>query len=220
MIPAWSVIMVALAYLCALFAIAHAADTAGRRLVSGRARATIYALALAVYCTSWTFYGSVGFASRAGLDFLGIYVGPVLVIGFGHRFVGRIVSIAKTQNITSIADFVGARYGKSERVAALVCLVAVIGALPYIALQLKAVASSLSVLLTATGGRPITADVPVLTDLAFLVALVLAGFACAFGTRHIDATEHQDGLVLAIAAESLVKLIAFLVLGVFVVYGL
>lgn len=220
MIPAWSVVMVALAYLCALFAIAHAADTSGRRLVNGRARATIYALALAVYCTSWTFYGSVGFASRAGLDFLGIYVGPILVIGFGHRFVGRIVSIAKTQNITSIADFVGARYGKSERVAALVCLVAVIGALPYIALQLKAVANSLSVLLTATGGSPITADVPVLTDLAFLVAMVLAGFACAFGTRHIDATEHQDGLVLAIAAESLVKLIAFLVLGVFVVYGL
>ena len=220
MIPAWSVVLVALAYLCALFAIAHAADTSGRRLVGGRARATIYALALGVYCTSWTFYGSVGFAGRAGLDFLGIYVGPILVIGFGHRFVGRIVEIAKSQNITSIADFVGARYGKSERVAALVCLVAVIGALPYIALQLKAVASSLSVLLAATGGRPAAADAPVLTDLAFLVALVLAGFACAFGTRHIDATEHQDGLVLAIAVESLVKLVAFLVLGVFVVYGL
>ncbi|KPH82469.1 hybrid sensor histidine kinase/response regulator [Bosea vaviloviae] len=220
MIPAWSVVLVALAYLCALFAVAHAADTSGRRLVSGKARATIYALALGVYCTSWTFYGSVGFASRAGLDFLGIYVGPILVIGFGHRFVGRIVSIAKSQNITSIADFVGARYGKSERVAALVCLVAVIGALPYIALQLKAVASSLSVLLTATGGRPASPDAPVLTDLAFLVALVLAGFACAFGTRHIDATEHQDGLVLAIAVESLVKLVAFLVLGIFVVYGL
>ncbi len=130
MIPAWSVVLVALAYLCALFAIAHAADTSGRRLVSGRARATIYALALGVYCTSWTFYGSVGFASRAGLDFLGIYVGPILVIGFGHRFVSRIVGIAKSQNITSVADFVGARYGKSERVAALVCLVAVIGALP------------------------------------------------------------------------------------------
>ena len=139
MIPAWSVILVALAYLCGLFAVAHMADTSGRRLMSGRARTTIYALALGVYCTSWTFYGSVGFASRAGLDFLGIYVGPILVIGFGHRFVARIVEIAKSQNITSIADFVGARYGKSERVAALVCLVAVIGALPYIALQLKAV---------------------------------------------------------------------------------
>ncbi|KQU54120.1 histidine kinase [Bosea sp. Leaf344] len=220
MIPAWTVILGALAYLCGLFAVAHMADTSGRRLMSGRARTTIYALALGVYCTSWTFYGSVGFASRAGLDFLGIYVGPILVIGFGHRFVARIVEIAKSQNITSIADFVGARYGKSERVAALVCLVAVIGALPYIALQLKAVSSSLSVFLAATGSQPTTPDLPVLSDLAFLVALVLAGFACAFGTRHIDATEHQDGLVLAIAVESLIKLVAFLVIGVFVVYGL
>ncbi|TCR61235.1 PAS domain-containing hybrid sensor histidine kinase/response regulator [Bosea sp. BK604] len=220
MIPTWSVILAALGYLCVLFAIAHVADTSGRRLMTGRARTTIYALALGVYCTSWTFYGSVGFADSAGFDFLGIYVGPILVIGLGHRFVARIVEIAKSQNITSVADFVGARYGKSERVAALVCLVAVIGALPYIALQLKAVANSLSVFLTATGGRALTPDVPVLSDLAFLVAMVLAGFACAFGTRHIDATEHQDGLVLAIAAESVVKLIAFLVLGFFVAYGL
>ena len=220
MIPAWSVVLTALAYLCALFAIAHLADTSGRRLMSGRARTTIYALALGVYCTSWTFYGSVGFAHRNGFDFLGIYVGPILVIGLGHRFVARIVTIAKSQNITSIADFVGARYGKSERVAAMVCLVAVIGALPYISLQLKAVANSLSVFLAATGGPAPLADLPVLGDLAFLVALVLAGFACAFGTRHIDATEHQDGLVLAIAVESLIKLIAFLALGLFVVYGL
>ena len=220
MIPAWSVILVALGYLCGLFAVAHIADTAGRKLISGRARTTIYALALGVYCTSWTFYGSVGFANRAGFDFLGIYVGPILVIGLGHRFVARIVSIAKSQNITSIADFVGARYGKSERVAALVCIVAVIGALPYIALQLKAVANSLSVFLTATGGHALMPGVPLLSDLPFLVAIVLAGFACAFGTRHIDATEHQDGLVLAIAVESLIKLVAFLVLGVFVVYGL
>lgn len=220
MIPAWSVVLVALGYLCALFAIAHVADTSGRRLMTGRARTTIYALALGVYCTSWTFYGSVGFASRAGFDFLGIYLGPILVIGLGHRFVARIVETAKSQNITSIADFVGARYGKSERVAALVCTVAVIGALPYIALQLKAVANSLSVFLIATGGQALTPDVPVLSDLAFLVAIVLAGFACAFGTRHIDATEHQDGLVLAIAVESLIKLVAFLALGVFVVYGL
>ena len=128
MIPAWSVVLVALAYLCGLFAVAHMADTYGRKLMTGRARTTIYALALGVYCTSWTFYGSVGFASRAGFDFLGIYVGPILVIGLGHRFVARIVGIAKSQNITSIADFVGARYGKSERVAALVCIVAMIGA--------------------------------------------------------------------------------------------
>jgi len=220
MIPAWSVVLVALAYLCGLFAVAHVADTSGRKLMTGRARTTVYALALGVYCTSWTFYGSVGFANRAGFDFLGIYVGPILVIGLGYRVVARIVEIAKSQNITSIADFVGARYGKSERVAALVCIVAVIGALPYIALQLKAVANSLSVFLAATGSHAPTLGLPLLSDLPLLVALVLAGFACAFGTRHIDATEHQDGLVLAIAVESLIKLVAFLVLGFFVAYGL
>ena len=131
-----------------LFAVAHWGDHSGRRSWRGR-RATIYALALAVYCTSWTFFGSVGLASRSGLDFLTIYIGPVLVIGLGHPLVARVVRIAKAQNITSIADFVAARYGKSERVAALVCLIAVVGTVPYIALQLKAVSASLGVFLAA-----------------------------------------------------------------------
>lgn len=218
MLPGWSVVLTALVYLCLLFAVAHAADGAGRRIMRGPARTTIYALALAVYCTSWTFYGSVGFANRAGLDFLAIYVGPILVIGFGHRLVARIVRLAKAQNITSVADFIGARYGKSERVAAIVTVIAVVAALPYVALQLKAVSSSLTVFLEATGTARLPAQLPVLGDLALLVALVLAAFAVAFGTRHIDATEHQDGLVVAIAVESLVKLVAFLVGGVFVVY--
>jgi Na+/proline symporter/signal transduction histidine kinase len=219
MLPGWAVVLSALFYLCALFAVAHMADVSGRRLMNGPARATIYALALAVYCTSWTFYGSVGFAGRSGFDFLAIYIGPILVIGFGHGFIARIVRIAKAQNITSIADFVGARYGKSERVAALVCLVAVIGALPYIALQLKAVSASLGALLAATGINGAT-QWPFFGDLAFLVALVLAVFAMAFGTRHIDATKHQNGLVLAIAVESLIKLVAFVTVGAFIAYGL
>lgn len=221
MLPGWSVVLSALVYLCALFAVAHVADRSGSRLMNGPARATIYALALAVYCTSWTFYGSVGFAGRAGFDFLAIYLGPILVVGFAHRFVARIVRIAKAQNITSIADFVGARYGKSERVAALVCLVAVIGALPYIALQLKAVSTSLGAVLAASGmASNTTPQWPFFGDLAFVVALVLAAFAMAFGTRQIDATEHQNGLVLAIAVESVVKLLAFLAIGLFVTYSL
>ena len=218
MLPGWSVVLAALAYLFVLFAVAHAADGAGRKIMRGPARTTIYALALAVYCTSWTFYGSVGFANRAGLDFLAIYVGPILVIGLGHRFVARIVRLAKAQNITSVADFVGARYGKSERVAALVTIIAVVAALPYVALQLKAVSSSLSVFIEVSDGTQINDKLPVLGDLALLVALVLAAFAVAFGTRHIDATEHQDGLVVAIALESVVKLVAFLIGGIFVVY--
>jgi Na+/proline symporter/signal transduction histidine kinase len=218
MLPAWSIVLAALLYLCLLFAVAHVADGAGGRLMRGPWRVTIYALALAVYCTSWTFYGSVGFANRSGLDFLAIYVGPILVIGLGHRVIARIVRLAKAQNITSVADFVGARYGKSERVAALVTLICILAALPYVALQLKAVSSSLTVFLQAAGSGPMPAEMNVIGDLALLVALVLAAFAVAFGTRHIDATEHQDGLVVAIALESLVKLVAFLIGGVFVVW--
>ncbi|HEX8664893.1 MAG TPA: NahK/ErcS family hybrid sensor histidine kinase/response regulator [Beijerinckiaceae bacterium] len=218
MIGGWAVVLSALVYLCFLFAVAHWGDHSGSRLVRGRARGTVYALALAVYCTSWTFFGSVGLASRSGLDFLTIYIGPVLVIGLGHPLVERVVRIAKAQNITSIADFVAARYGKSERVAALVCLIAVVGAVPYIALQLKAVSASLNVFLAAAEGGAIGGKVPMFGDLALVVALVLAGFAVAFGTRHTDATEHQDGLMLAVALESVVKLAAFLAVGAYVTF--
>ena len=221
MLAGWSIVLTALVYLCVLFAVAHYGDTAGRRWVSGRARPTIHALALAVFCTSWTFFGSVGLASRSGLDFLAIYIGPGLVIGLCYGLVGRIVRLAKSQNITSIADFVASRYGKSERVAALVSLTAVIGCVPYIALQLKAIASSLTTLLEAVDPGAVAQSSPFFGgDLALIIALILAGFATAFGTRHVDATEHQDGLMLAIAAESVVKLLCFLLVGVAVVYGL
>lgn len=219
MIPSWAVILSALVYLCGLFALAHWGDHGGRRLMR-RWRGTVYALALAVYCTSWTFYGSVGLASRSGLDFLAIYLGPMLVIGLGYPLVARVVRIAKAQNITSVADFVAARYGKSEQVAAFVCVIAIAGSLPYIALQLKAVSASLSVFLATTDGPTVTASALAFGDMALVVALVLAGFAVAFGTRHADATEHQNGLVLAIAVESVVKLVAFLAVGLFVTYGL
>src|SRR5687768_16405754 len=217
MVGGWAVVLSALVYLCFLFAIAHWGDHSGSRLMRGRSRATIYALALAVYCTSWTFFGSVGLASRSGLDFLTIYVGPILMIGFGYALVGRVVRLAKAQNITSVADFVAARYGKSERVAALVSAIAVVGSVPYIALQLKAVSASLGVFLTGTDA-PFGHAMPVFGDLALVVAFVLAGFAVAFGTRHTDATEHQDGLMVAISLESVVKLFAFLAVGIFVTF--
>ena len=106
MMASWAVVLSALVYLCLLFAVAHWGDFAGRRIMQGRLRATIYALALAVYCTSWTFFGSVGLATRSGLDFLTIYIGPILVIGLGHALVSRVVRLAKARNITSVADFV------------------------------------------------------------------------------------------------------------------
>ncbi len=220
MIAGWAVILTALLYLCALFAVAHFGDTRGRRFVVESARPAIYSLTLAVYCTSWTFFGSVGIASLHGLDFLPIYIGPILVIGLGYPLVLRVVRLAKSQNITSVADFAAARYGKSEKVAALVALIAVTGAVPYIALQLKAISNSLTTVLSSLeAGHAIAGAAPT-GAVALGVALVLAGFAMAFGTRHIDATEHHDGLVLAIAAESVVKLLAFLCVGAFVTWGM
>lgn len=219
MIAGWTAILVALVYMVALFSIAHFGDTAGKRMISPKAQSAIYALSLAVYCTSWTFFGSVGLASTQGLDFLPIYIGPLLVIGFGAPFLLRVIRLAKSQNITSVADFVAARYGKSEPVAALVAVIAVIGSVPYIALQLKAISASLLTVLGSLAiGRAVGPQGPN-AAVAFGIAVILAGFAMAFGTRRLDATEHQDGLMLAIATESVVKLVAFLVVGIYVTWG-
>jgi Na+/proline symporter/signal transduction histidine kinase len=210
------VVLSALVYLTALFAIAHVGESRGRKLISGRLRPVIYALTLGVYCTSWTFLGSVGLSSRTGYDFLPIYIGPILVVAVLWHFIGRIVRLAKENNIASIADFAASRYGKSQGVAAMVTLIAVVGVLPYIALQLKAISSSLEVFFSAGGGG----QAPILGDMALLVALILAFFAMVFGTRQVDTTEHQDGLMIAIAVESFIKLAAFLAAGAFVVWGM
>lgn len=218
MLQGWVVVAVALAYIGLLFLVASYGDRA--RLGQGgasRTRLLIYPLSLAIYCTSWTFFGSVGSASRTGYEFLTIYIGPVLMIGLFAPLLLRIVRLAKAQNITSIADFIAARYGKGQAVAATVALIAIVGTIPYIALQLKAVSSSLETILAQLGP---TAELsrPVLGDIALLVALSMATFAVLFGTRHVDATEHQDGLMLAVAAESIVKLFAFLAVGIFVTF--
>ena len=138
-----TVLLTAIGYVSFLFLIAWWGDGAGRRFLSGRSRAFVYALSLAVYCTSWTYYGSVGLASAHGLDFLPIYIGPILVIGFGASFIARIANLARAQNVSTVADFVSARYGKSQPVAAVAALIALIGSAPYVALQLKAVAPTI-----------------------------------------------------------------------------
>src|SRR5271154_4565607 len=215
MLQGWVVVVVALAYIGFLFLVASYGDRRHEVTRGSRARLLIYPLSLAIYCTSWTFCGSVGVASRTGYDFLTIYIGPMLMVGLGYPLIVRMVRLAKAQNITSIADFIAARYGKSQAVAATVALIAIIGMIPYIALQLKAVSSSVSTILAEAAGG--TAQ-PLLGDIALFVALAMATFAVLFGTRHIDATEHQDGLMLAIATESVVKLVAFLTVGVFVTF--
>ncbi|MCA0014103.1 hybrid sensor histidine kinase/response regulator [Mesorhizobium sp. B292B1B] len=211
------IVVIAIAYVTLLFAIASLGDRRSASSGPGRARPFIYALSLAIYCTSWTFFGSVGLSSERGLEFLGIYTGPVLVFVFGFPLLNRLVRLAKTEKITSIADFLGARYGKSFTVAAIATLIATIGAVPYIALQLKAISGSVSLMVEHYTGSPPSFD-PFVSDISLVVAMLLALFAVLFGTRHADATEHQDGLVLAVAVETVVKLAAFLAIGLMVTF--
>jgi Na+/proline symporter/CheY-like chemotaxis protein len=215
MLQGWVVIAIALGYIGLLFVVASYGDRLRAYARGDRSRLLIYPLCLAIYCTSWTFFGSVGLASKSGFDFLTIYIGPILMIGLCTPLVLRIVRLAKSQNITSIADFIAARYGKRQSVAALVALIAIAGTIPYIALQLKAVSAMFGTVFTHVSPQ-FTPNA--LGDTALLVALAMAAFAILFGTRHIDATEHQDGLMLAIATESIVKLAAFLAVGLFVTY--
>ena len=216
------IVLVSLAYLGVLFGIAYYADKradAGRSVI---ANPYIYSLSLAVYATAWTFYGSVGRAASDGIGFLPIYLGPTLMIALWWLVMRKIIRISKASRITSLADFIASRYGKSALLGGLVTVIAVIGILPYISLQLKAIATSYAILLqypdisagAGTGATPLAADT------AFWVALILAAFTILFGTRHLDAAEHHEGMVAAIAFESLVKLLAFLAVGLFVTYGM
>ncbi|MGF7008064.1 NahK/ErcS family hybrid sensor histidine kinase/response regulator [Aminobacter sp. BE322] len=214
-----AIVFIAIAYVSLLFAIASIGDRRAAGWAPGRPRPFIYALSLAIYCTSWTFFGSVGLASERGLEFLAIYIGPVLVFMFGFPLLSRVIKLAKAEKITSIADFLGARYGKSFTVASIATLIATVGAVPYIALQLKAISGSVSLMVEHYTGSPPSFD-PFVSDISLVVALLLALFAVLFGTRHADATEHQNGLVLAVAVESIVKLVAFLAVGLFVTFGL
>src|SRR3978361_624380 len=214
MLHDWGVIAVAFGYIGFLFFVASYGDRLSL-LHRGRASALIYPLSLAIYCTSWTFFGSVGFATRTSVDFLAIYVGPFLMIGFCTPLLRRVIRLAKSQNITSIADFIGARYGKNQAVAATVAGIAMIGSIPYIALQLKAAAFSRETIL---GDDATMTKIPLIGDMALVVTVAMAVFAVLFGTRQTDATEHQHGLILAVATESIVKLVAFIAAGVFVTF--
>jgi len=215
------VLIAAFGYLALLFVIAAWGD---RRAAQGRSligSPTVYALSIAVYCTAWTFYGSVGRAAQYGPSFLLIYLGPTLAMLMAPFLIRKMVRIASAQRITSIADFISARYGKSSSLGALVALIALVGITPYIALQLKAITVSHAVLVNYPQAVEMRlADESFWADKSFWVALVLAAFIILFGTRHLDASERHEGMVAAIAFESLVKLVAFLSVGVFTVFVL
>lgn len=221
MIRGWAVLALSLGYVGLLFALAFIGDRLAKARGRPKAKPVIYALSLAVYCTSWTFYGSVGLAAKTGYDFLPIYLGPILMFALGWPLLRRVIRISKSHNITSIADFIAARYGKSQMLAAAVTVIAAFGTLPYIALQLKAVSTSFTVLLSYPAVTMSSSpSEPASAYTALAVALLLSLFAILFGTRHIDATEHNEGMILAIAFESMVKLLAFLAVGGFVTWGM
>ena len=222
MLQGWVIVLTSFAYLGLLFGIAYFADKradAGRSII---ASPYIYSLSLAVYATAWTFYGSVGRAAGDGVGFLPIYIGPTLMIALWWVVMRKILRISKQNRITSLADFIASRYGKSALLGGVVTVIAVIGILPYISLQLKAVSSSFTIVLQYP--EIVMPDklgaVPLLQDTALWVALTLAAFTILFGTRHLDAAEHHEGMVAAIAFESLVKLVAFIAIGAWVSWSL
>ena len=221
MLPGGVVVGASFAYLLILFAVAYYGD---RRADQGRsiiANAWIYALSMAVYCTAWTYFGSVGRAASGGVWFLPIYLGPTLGLALSWLVVLKMIRIARTYRITSIADFIASRYGKSHLLGGLVTIIAVVGTVPYIALQLKAISSGY---LLMTGGHDAHFEGGQLGawlgDSTLYIALTLAAFTILFGTRHLDTTERHEGMVAAIAFESVVKLLAFLAVGIYVTYVL
>jgi Na+/proline symporter/signal transduction histidine kinase len=205
-------------YVIALFAVAFIVE---RRAAQGRLgwlrSPLVYTLSLSIYCTAWTFYGAVGYATRSGLEFLTIYFGPTLVFVGWWWILRKLVRIGKQYRVTSIADLISARFGKSNMLGVIVTLIAVVATTPYIALQLQSVVLAFGVFATAPADGTAAADA---TQTAFWVAVGLALFTILFGTRNLDAREQHHGIVTAIAVEAVVKLVALLAVGAFVVWGI
>ncbi len=212
-------VAVCVAYVAFLFLIAFVAERRAHAGHIGWLRSPlVYTLSLSIYCTAWTFYGAVGYAARSGLEFLTIYLGPTLVMVGWWWIVRKLVRIGKTQRITSIADLISSRYGKSNTLGVLVTLLAVLASTPYIALQLQSVTLSFAVFAGEQQSEGwLVGD---LNAAALWIAVGLALFTVLFGTRNLDANERHHGVVSAIAVEAIVKLVALLAVGIFVVWSL
>lgn len=212
MISTLQILLIAFLYVCVLFFIAYYSDKKKPAYISSKRKALVYSFSLAVYCTSWTFYGAVGSASETGWGYLPIYLGPILMYTVGWPFIKRFVELAHQQNATSISDFIASRYDKSQTIASLVTIIAVVATIPYIALQLKAI---------TLGIQAFDLEQTILVDQynnAFYITIMLIIFSILFGTRNIEVTEHQYGMMNAIAFESIVKLCAFSAVGFFALY--
>ncbi len=221
MLPGWLIVGASFSYLLILFAVAYFGD---RRADQGRsiiANPWIYGLSLAVYCTAWTYFGSVGRAASGGIGFLPTYLGPTLGLALAWLVVLKMIRIARSYRITSIADFIASRYGKSHLLGGLVTVIAVVGIVPYIALQLKAISGGYALLIGEHDAIfRVHGHAEWWRDSTLYIALTLAAFTILFGTRHLDTTERHEGMVAAIAFESVVKLLAFLAVGIYVTYVL
>jgi Na+/proline symporter len=215
----WIVICASILYLVLLFFIAYYVEgkkIAGKRLFNNP---YVYALSLAVYCTAWTFYGSVGKASKDGFDFLAVYIGPTLVAPIWIFILRKIIRICKTQRITTIADFISSRYGKNLSLASIITVLCFLGVIPYISLQLKAIAESFDIIISSDFKQK-AGSFNLISDTALIVAVFMAFFTVLFGTRRVESNEQHSGMVAAVAFESIIKLIAFLSVGIYVTWFL
>jgi len=212
-----TVITVSCLYIGFLFLIALWVEKKASKGINIGNHPLIYSLSLAVYCTSWTFYGSVGKAATSGMLFLAIYLGPTLAIILWWTMIRKIIRVKNTYRITSIADFISARYNKSQGIAALATIIALAGIVPYVALQLKAIISTFEIITTPLSTKIVPGSS---LYVGLLIVALMTIFTIMFGVRRLDPTERHQGMVVALAAECLVKLVAFLASGIFVTYFL
>ena len=203
-------LLILLGYLGILFFIAHWAEK--KENVKWTNNSYIYSLSLAVYCTAWTYYGSIGVAANSGLGYLPIYIGPIIIIPAWIIILKKIIRISRVNKISSIADFISLRYGNSRFLGAIVTVVCLAGILPYIALQLKAISETFHIV-TKTSTSSLIFD-----DTTTYVAIALALFASYYGTRYVDASEKRKGIVTAVAIESVLKLVFFIIVGIYVTF--
>lgn len=215
MLDGWLIVTISLAYIGALFLVAWLGDKNRDKQQNAFIRAATYSISLAVYCSSWTYYGAAATATSSGWQYFTIYLGPILTFTIFGSFIQKLVIVGTKQHSSSIADFIAARYGKSQNLAMMIACLAVIGSLPYIALQLKSISTSYQIISAPVNSLVDAAPINWANEL--IIALTLAFFAIMFGTRHIDATEHHRGLINAVAFESIIKLVAFLTVGVFII---
>lgn len=219
MTSVWQLVLISLLYISTLFAVAWYGDRRAHKGKPIHNSGVVFSLSLAVYCTSWTFYGAVGQAASSGWMFMTIYIGPIIFLLFFSQFLKKIIHIAKEKRLTSIADFIGNRYGRDHTLAIIITLVAILGVIPYVALQLKAIATTFELVTHPLDQLPPT-NIAFWQDTAFHISWMMALFVIIFGTRDIDASEQHPGMILAVAFESIVKLVSILIIGIWVVFFL